>query len=116
MMSPEMAAGEPPVDYAHFLDTTGLGPETLDAEVSFGNWTGTVGAMLADERCPVGAMVKQAYEERGITGVEQTLTGFRMADSRFDVTIDETTRGYHNGDIDRDGILQTRTETSDFLA
>ena len=70
----------------------GLEAEDAMQTVSFGNYTGTVAQMLSDERCPVGDMVRNAYHEKGLAGVEETFQKFSMVDRAFEPKISETTR------------------------
>lgn len=69
----------------------GLGIEEASQPVTFGAYTGTVAQMLSDDRCPVGGMVQEAYQERGIEGVAEKLRTLGALDSRFSVSISEAT-------------------------
>jgi hypothetical protein len=69
----------------------GLGAQEAMQPVAFGNYTGTVAQMLADEKCPVGAMVGQAYQEQGIAGVTEKFKTLGQMDSRFSVEITQAT-------------------------
>ena len=115
---PPEVADIPPLDDAYFLDTYGLGPQETAAVVEFGSYTGTVAAMLTDEGCPVGGMVAAAYRTDGIAGVQQRLSLFSQMDNRFSVAVTEKTRGYHEGNVQRDELLNRPdpTEQADFLA
>jgi hypothetical protein len=73
---------------AEFIsENFGLGVEEAFQTVSFGNYTGTVAQMLADEKCPVGAMVSGAYKEKGLDGVSEQFKTLSQMDSRFSVQI-----------------------------
>ena len=69
----------------------GIGAEEAMQPVAFGSYTGTVAQMLGDERCPVGGMVRTAYEEKGIDGVAEKFKTLGEMDSRFSVKITEAT-------------------------
>ena len=105
-------------DYAHLLETYGLGPQEMDQTVSFGNYTGTVAAMFTDERCPVGKMVADTYRAEGIDGVERKISGLQGLDGSFALTISEDTKSFHEGAVKRDELLkkpELTKEEPDFL-
>jgi hypothetical protein len=70
----------------------GLGIEEASQEVSFGSYRGTVAQMLSDERCPVGAMVSTAYQEKGLDGVVERFKSLAQMDPQFSIRITPTTR------------------------
>ena len=57
----------------YFESTFGLGLEELPQVVTFGSHTGTVAAMLLDEKCPVGGKIQEAYAQGGLEAVQQKL-------------------------------------------
>ncbi len=69
----------------------GLGAEEAMQTVNFGSYSGTVAQMLGDERCPVGGMVKAAYREKGLEGVEGTFKSLGALDPNFKPIISEST-------------------------
>ena len=69
----------------------GLGIEEANQIVSFGNYTGTVAQMLNDEKCPVGGMVSNAYQEKGIEGVQEQFKNLGTMDKNFSVKVSEVT-------------------------
>jgi hypothetical protein len=69
----------------------GLGVTEAKQKVTFGNYTGTVAQMLDDGRCPVGGMVRNAYQEHGIDGVVKQFSLLKMMDPKFEVTVTEET-------------------------
>lgn len=77
---------------AFLIDNFGIGAEEAMQEVAFGAYTGTVAQMLADERCPVGDMVRTAYHEQGIEGVAEKFKALGEMDPKFQVQITDTTR------------------------
>lgn len=103
------AAAEPPLDFGHILDTYGLGPQEASAVISFGNYTGSVGAMLTDERCPVGGIVSDAYTADGISGVETKLEALKTLYGDFDLHVSHETRSYHEGTLDRSALFASVT-------
>jgi hypothetical protein len=117
MTNYEMAGEEPPIDYDYFLDTYGLGPQELEATITFGAHTGSVATMLGDERCPVGGILAESYKSDGISGVESKLEGLSVLSSDFHLPISEQTKSFHEGATDRGTLLrQPLGETLDFLA
>jgi hypothetical protein len=65
----------------------GLGAAEAMQEVTFGSYTGTAAEMLADPKCPVGGMIKKAYAEEGIDGVERKFASLQDMDPEFKFTI-----------------------------
>ena len=110
-------AGEQAVPYEDFLDTYGLGPEDLDKVVTFGGHTGPIWKMLADERCPVGTVVADAYAQDGPAGVEAKFVGLSMVSRDFEFQISDTTRAFHEGTTDRATLLESsyKEGNRDFL-
>lgn len=100
------------------VDRFGLGPEEAATIISYGKYTGTLGAMLTDERCPVGNVIESAYEKDGISGVEAQFGALSVMASDFSVTISARTRGFHEGSISRDELVvqPQNPEVPDFLA
>lgn len=70
----------------------GLGIEEANQPVVFGSYQGTVGQMLDDARCPVGAMASQAYEKDGLQGLDAMFNNLAMVDKHFSVEITSATR------------------------
>jgi hypothetical protein len=87
------------------IERFGLGPEEANSVVSYGNYTGTLAAMLNDERCPVGNIVAEAYQQEGIVGVETKFAALSMMSNEFSVPISAKTRSYHEGTISRDELV-----------
>ena len=73
--------------------------------MSYGHYTGTLASMLTDERCPVGNVVAQAYEEKGLAGVEEKFMALSMMSNDFSVNISEKTRAFHEGVVSRDELV-----------
>lgn len=96
---------EPPLDYEAILNNFGIGPDEADAVVSFGAYTGTLGSVLSDDRCPVGGMLSKAHKAGGIEGVATKLAGFASVDESFSVEISDRTRAYHEGTVGREDLL-----------
>ncbi|HET6924561.1 MAG TPA: hypothetical protein VFH39_01895 [Candidatus Saccharimonadales bacterium] len=69
----------------------GLGPEEAMQEVAFGAYSGTLAQALADDRCPVGGMVRAAYTEHGLEGVTEKLHTLGQLDPRFNVEVSPAT-------------------------
>lgn len=112
---PEVEAVEE-VNYGDLLDRYGLGPEELDTEVSFGEYSGTLAEAVSDERCPVGGMLEKAYAEGGLEAIGRKLGAFSMLDEGFQVQIGDRTRAYHRGEVARDEFLPPAGQSTDFLA
>jgi len=87
------------------IERFGLGPEEANTVVSYGNYTGTLATMLNDERCPVGNVIADAYQQEGIAGVETKFTALSMMSNEFSVPISAQTRGFHEGTISRDELV-----------
>jgi hypothetical protein len=107
------------LDAERYLDTHGLGPDELNAVITYNNHSGTVRDMIADERCPVGGALAEGYAAGGIEGVERKLEGLRIVfGSTFDIPIGDRTRRYHGGTLERDELLRPWSEDQrpDFLA
>lgn len=112
------AEADQPIDFEHILDTYGLGPQEAASIITFGSYTGTVAAMLTDERCPVGGIVATAYAAEGIAGVETKLDAVKTLYGDFELAIGEETRSYHQGSTQREDLLAQavmREEPPDFL-
>jgi hypothetical protein len=71
----------------HMMSLYGMSSEEGRQYIEFGTWKGTVAQMLADDRCPVGANVRTAHEERGIEGVQQTFEGLKMMGAKAEITV-----------------------------
>lgn len=114
MTSPELAGGQP-IDYDHYLDTYGLGPEELNSTVTYNNLDYTLAQML--DSCPLGKVVADAYASEGFAGLTAKLGEIKTFSPDFNVPISEGTRSYHDGSSSRETLLaQTPVaETRDFL-
>ncbi len=113
------ASTEELIGFDYILDTYGLGPAEASATVTFGEHTGTVAAMLTDERCPVGRIVAEAYKAEGLQGVEKKAAALKLLYDDFDLPIGRDTRSYHDGSLKRADLLakaSAREEPPDFLA
>jgi hypothetical protein len=97
--APEVEEFDPSI-----IERFGLGPEEANTIVSYGNYTGTLAAMLNDERCPVGNVIADAYQTEGIAGVETKFAALSMMSSDFAVSIGDKTRGFHEGTVSRDEL------------
>jgi hypothetical protein len=93
----------------------GLAPADLDQTVAFGGHQGTVREMLDDPACPMGARVAETFRENGFQGVEKVFGG--LAAMGANVTISDTTRAYHAGEVSREELLRARSDkgATDFL-
>ncbi|HUY53441.1 MAG TPA: hypothetical protein VMV24_02610 [Candidatus Dormibacteraeota bacterium] len=62
------------------IEQYGIGAGEAMLEVTFGNYRGTIAQMLSNDKCPVGHMVKTAYEEKGLDGVVETFKTLTIDD------------------------------------
>jgi hypothetical protein len=106
----EALVDQPVIDFDHILDTYGLGPQEASATITFGNYTGTVAAMLLDERCPVGGVVAGAFAAEGIAGVDTKLGALKTLYGDFDLRVSDETRSYHEGVTERSDLLTKATQ------
>jgi hypothetical protein len=79
------------INEAFLAENYGLGIEEASQEVQFGSYKGTVAHMLADEACPMGDKVQEAYREDGIEGVSKVFDGISQLDNNFKVEISAKT-------------------------
>ena len=68
----------------------GIGIEEAVQLVSFGNHNGTVAQMLDDEKCPVGNMLAESYQEKGLEGVIEKFKFLEAMDKNFRVEVTKT--------------------------
>lgn len=73
----------------------GLGVTEATQVVNFGAYSGTVAEMLSDARCPVGGMVRKAFESKGIEGVVEKFEQLGQLDPQFKVKVAEATIETH---------------------
>ena len=83
------------LDESMLAEQYGLGVAEASQRVKFGSYEGTVAEMLDDARCPVGGMMRNAYQEGGIDGVVQKFQGLSMLDSSFQVAVSQETIDMH---------------------
>lgn len=74
-------------DAAYFLETYGLTEEEALQPVEAGQYKGTLGQMLADERCPVGPMAAEAFQTGGKEALQQKLESFKAVFPTFEVKL-----------------------------
>jgi hypothetical protein len=79
------------INEAFVAEHYGLGIEEASQEIQFGAHKGTVAQMLADEACPVGGQIQNAYKQQGIEGVARVFEGIKMMDPNFAVEISAST-------------------------
>lgn len=79
------------INETFLVENYGLGVEEASQEVQFGSYKGTVAHMLADEACPMGEKVQEAYREDGIEGVSKVFDGISLLDNNFKVEISAKT-------------------------
>lgn len=87
-LSPEDA------DKAEILQSLGVSWEEGQQYVTAGKYGGTFADMLLDQKCPVGAMVKDAYEagrleDRGKEAVQEKLDSLKMVFPNFKADVGE---------------------------
>lgn len=75
----------------HLGEQYGIGILEAEQVVTFGTYTGSVAQMLADPRCPVGGMIRTAYNDGGLEGVAQKFGVLNQMDPKFKVEISEET-------------------------
>jgi hypothetical protein len=79
------------INVVFVVENYGLSLEDVSQEIKFGNYTGTVAQMLADEDCPMRDRLHSAYQEKGIDGVVQVFEGAKIMDPEFSVEISDAT-------------------------
>lgn len=52
----------------------GVSAEEAEQSIQFGSYSGTLGQMLADDRCPIGGQIEQEHQEHGIEGVREKIS------------------------------------------
>ena len=59
----EVAIPEVVYDETYFRENYGLGLKDAEQYVAYEGYSGTLGQMLTDPRCPVGGTIRRAYQE-----------------------------------------------------
>lgn len=72
-----------------YLERFGITLEEAEQTVQAGRWTGTLGQMLTDPKCPVGEAVQQAHQEGGREAAQQKLTSLQAFYPEFSVKFEE---------------------------
>lgn len=79
-------------EQAEILKAHGVSWEEGQQYVTAGKYGGTFVDMILDEKCPVGSMIKDAYEEgkqdgRGVEAVQEKLDSLKMIFSNFSANV-----------------------------
>jgi len=110
-ISPSLFTSDGAIDEAVLSAQFGLGLEEAMQVVTFGRFNGTVAEMLADQVCPIGGLISEAYQNNGIDGVTQQFTALHMMYSNFEVRISDNTIERARGgaeDLKKNPPIQTQ--------
>src|SRR5579885_3663292 len=78
LQPPEETYGE-----VYYMENFGVTYEEAQQEVKAGEWSGTLGQMLTDPKCPVGPQVREAYKQGGMEAAHQKLDACKMLFPEF---------------------------------
>lgn len=81
------------LDEAFIEREFGLGVEEANQIVRYKNYEGTLAQVLNDKDCPVRAMLRDAYEQNGIDGVNAAFGAINtLSLGKTNLQVTETTR------------------------
>lgn len=75
---------DPRLNDEFFRSNYGISLEEASQPIEAGQYRGTMGQMLTDEKCPVGAMVSEAFQEGGREAAQQKIESFKPIFPNFE--------------------------------